>query len=329
MTYCYNVSGNLTGPNGRDSDGHSPMYREYVMHLPHRPLRPLLTNPHSIFAPSTTKDIFFLQNCFACFKNAGWDTKSAHSATSQSKWKTYDFCHADQRNLFDLLSHLFVFMTKTNAQTSFDKMPSQATAVVAQYSDVFTSTPGVNRTTTSPTQTSRPGPGVNSIGETEWWDAPLTSGASLPTQYLSQLPANWPYTSHGLASSTASWALTQPDSSSTVAWVLADVSWFPRPLLNSESTLLDGWSHAFRYEIVTITSLPSLVPSITTSQIRGPFAPRITQESVLPKEPDSDAEIRASMASSSEAARSRLKTNSSVQGMMMAAPGAGRRRGWW
>jgi hypothetical protein len=50
---------------------------------------------------------------------------------------------------------------------------------------------------------------------------------------------------------------------------------------------------------------------------------------VLPKEPDSDAEIRASMASSSEAARSRLKTNSSVQGMMMVAPGAGRRRGWW
>jgi hypothetical protein len=225
-------------------------------------------------------------------------------------------------------------MTKTNAPASFDKMPPQVTAVVAAYRDVFTSTPGLNQPTTSPAQTSRPGlsssgasgasvPGAiatSAVARSASWNTSPTSRGSIPTQYLSQLPPNWPYTSHGLAHSTASWPLTQPDTSSTIAWVLADVSWFPRPLL-ARQNLLEHWSHALSYETVTVTTPPP--PSIVTSQMRSTFPTSITQGSVLPKEPDSDAEIRASMASASslEAARSRPGTKTLVQGMT-AAPGA-------
>jgi hypothetical protein len=260
-----------------------------------------------------------------CFTTAGYDTSSAGSAASQFIWKTYDFCHSARPNLYDLLSHLAIFMTNTNAPVSFDKMPPQVTAVVAAYRDVFTSTPGLNQPTTSPAQTSRPGlsssgasaPGAiatSAVARSASWNTSPTPRGSIPTQYLSQLPPNWPYTSHGLTHSTASWPLTQPDTSSTIAWVLAAVSWFPRPLL-ARQNLLEHWSHALSYETVTVTTPPP--PSIVTSQMRSTFPPSITQGSVLPKEPDSDAEIRASMAS----ARSRPGTKTLVQGMT-AAPDA-------
>jgi hypothetical protein len=71
--------------------------------------------------------------------------------------------------------------------------------------------------------------------------------------------------------------------------------------------LLDRWTHSFIYDtaIYTPPSPTSSQPSPISTEIpRSPFSPTITQSSVMPLEPDSDAEIRASMRSRSDAERS-------------------------
>jgi hypothetical protein len=78
--------------------------------------------------------------------------------------------------------------------------------------------------------------------------------------------------------------------------------------------LLEDWTHSFIYDTAIYTPPPSSTPSkITATSRTSPFSPTITQASVMPMEPDSDAEIRASMRSRSEAEKSQT-TEAAVLG---------------
>ena len=181
---------------------------------------------------------------------------------------------------------------------------------------------------------------------------PLSSGGTIPTEYLSQLPANWPYTEYGIArkaGKTTSWPLVAPNATTqTVAWVYHSVLWNPRPLFtpaaeksrsNGEeptlyNPLLKDWTHSFIYETITppasdvvststtqrspTISAPSGKPSTTA---KSGFLPTIAQSSVLSKDTDNDSEIRRSMLSSSSAMSSKTQAiGADVNPMPTAAP---------
>jgi hypothetical protein len=212
-------------------------------------------------------------------------------------------------------------MTVTNAPISIDNVPSQMTAVVVSLRDMFTPTPGMNQPTTTPNGTKRPGgPRPTSF----WWESTLTYGNLIPTEYLAQVPYNWPYTEYGIArkaGKTTSWPFVNPNATTkTVAWLYHEVLWNPRAFFTpkAEKTakrydpLLRGWSHDFVYKTITLapTTASSTYPTTTPAPALSnttPFSPTISQSSVLPKDPDSDGEIKLSMLSSSEAAKSRSK----------------------
>jgi hypothetical protein len=180
------------------------------------------------------------------------------------------------------------------------------TAVVASLTGKLIPSSGINAPTASNTQ--------------PWWQTPLTPGGPIPTEYLAQLPSNWPYTAYHIMHSAGpitSWPFVNPNATTqTVAWLYHFLLWNPRPLYTPKAhksssmynPLLDRWTHSFIYDTAIYTPPPSsssLIAPTPTDIRTSPFSPTIMQSSVMLLEPDSDGEIRASMRSMSDAERSK------------------------
>ncbi|EAT79724.1 hypothetical protein SNOG_12924 [Parastagonospora nodorum SN15] len=101
-------------------------------------------------------------------------------------------------------------------------MPVQITALVPSLRDEFMWIDGMNRATDGPAS--------------PWWQTVLSSDGPIPTEYLSQVPRDWPYTEYGVKRKiglVASWPFVHPNATSvTVAWLFygesrggGDVKW--------------------------------------------------------------------------------------------------------
>jgi hypothetical protein len=180
----------------------------------------------------------------------------------------------------------------------------------------------MNRPTTMPLFASRPTPAAS-----PWWESKLAYGDPIPTEYLGQLPANWPYHEFGArrkAGKITSWAFVNPNKTAkTVGWLYHSVVWNPRPLVATTQmqgpttkgydALLHGWKHEFLYETTTTKSSGPLVTTTTiattskmaslgfptTTSWKSAFRPTQTQLPPLSKEAD-PGDLRLSMATSSK-----------------------------
>jgi len=193
--------------------------------------------------------------CLACFENAGIDTSTPNTAAQDFIWKVHDFCHTDQPSLYDLLDHLLSFMAGLDAPTSLSNMPAQITALVPSLRDDFTWTDGMNRATDAPAN--------------PWWETVLSPDGPIPTEYLAQVPRDWPYTEYGVKRKygpVASWPFVRPNKSDqTVAWLFHQVVDNPRPVYTPADvkSRLNGsiwnpglrdWRRGFVYDTVTVTA---------------------------------------------------------------------------
>lgn len=275
--------------------------------------------------------------CMACFKQAGLDTNTQNSVSLDLSYKIDGFCHTNWPNLFDLLDHLLTFMLKAEAPPSIAELPIEITGLVPLLRTQFTWTSDMNRktsagdapamttiTTTTSTATS-PANATSRFNPTlPWLGSPLTPGAPIPTEYLAQVPLNWPYTAYGMLSRIgpiASFPLTHTSNSSqTIAWLYHSLLWNPRPLYTPPSALsqtdklyqplLDSWIRTATWAGATTTHPPPM--QSTKEAPRTPFDPTITQMALLRLEPDNAAESTfASLRSESEA---RTRTTSKQGG---------------
>lgn len=250
-------------------------------------------------------------------------------------WGIYNFCHADQPSLFYLLEQLLAWMKTFDAPAKIDAMPAQMTAVVGSLVQQFTFTSGMNQPRDGPvTYATVPGSPASL-----WWQSTLTANGPIPTEYLAQVPSNWPYTEYGIARRagiTTSWPFVNPNATTqTVAWLYHSMLWNPRPLFTPKASkaalngalynpLLYDWTHSFIYDTAPYaqasTTTPPVSGSASSTRTRTPISPTISQSSVMPKEADSNDEIRASMASKSAAEKS--KSVSKTAAAMMEVTGA-------
>ncbi|KAH7063909.1 hypothetical protein BKA63DRAFT_572785 [Paraphoma chrysanthemicola] len=239
-----------------------------------------------MYAHNTTSTIL---ECYTCIRQAGIDIDAANLPPAQFRQKTSDFCNSDQPNLFEELLALLYF-------TQHGRNPDEKGLVrplVSTITNFFTATPGMNRPTTTPT-------GVPTAIDRRWWESTLTQGGLIPTQYLAQLPSNWPYTAYAIrrtAGLMTSWPLTHLNTTSkTVAWVYHSVLWNPRPIYtlkaarSGNGTMYDpalaDWTHGFMYEAVTATAGGSTMAKISSpARVTGNrFVPAVTQSGLLPME---------------------------------------------
>ncbi|KAF1847594.1 uncharacterized protein K460DRAFT_61313 [Cucurbitaria berberidis CBS 394.84] len=218
-------------------------------------------------------------------------------------WKIHDFCNTAHPNLYDLLVRLLAFMKAASQPKTFSVIPPRLSAVTT-FANRFMPTPGMNSPSTVPVGFTRPGGGSGS-GEgaaLSWWESTLSPGMPVPTEYLAQLPPNWPYTAYGVARQSGmvtSWALVQPNASSslqsTVAWVYHSVLWNPRPLFTPSDAiaaasgklynpLLEGWTHAFQdaqtAAVRAATTPAPLTQSPALLLTSGETGPRIESSSL-------------------------------------------------
>ncbi|KAF2634615.1 hypothetical protein P280DRAFT_554441 [Massarina eburnea CBS 473.64] len=127
------------------------------------------------------------------------------------------------------------------------RTPPQFNAVNQSIYEVLKLKPKFTRSITySSATTSRGLPSGSTGGATTSFTSTTSDEATsmvlLPTEYLTQLPSNWPYTEFGNMG-TATWTLTLPlNSSIPVAIVEAPLHWFPRPL-GVKRDLLAGYSY--------------------------------------------------------------------------------------
>jgi hypothetical protein len=288
---------------------------------------------HSVLSTdNTTSPNTSMKACLQCFTDAGLDTTFRYTPSMDFVWGIYNFCYSDEPSLFYLLEQLFTWMKIFDAPTKIDVMPAKITANVDGLASRFTFTSGMNEARGGAvTYISTPNQPTDSPASL-WWQTSLSSGGPIPTEYLAQVPKNWPYTEYGIArrKKTTSWPLVNPNATTkTVAWLYHEVLWNARPMFTPKASkaVLDGapyypalkdWTHSFKYETVPIapalTTTPPVPKSTMASGARTPVIPTILQSSVEPKSADSDAEIRASMASSKSLAE---KSKSSVAAMQV------------
>jgi hypothetical protein len=205
----------------------------------------------------------------------------------------------DIRNLATMRAKFTPTAGMNEPTSGAPSVPSTTTSpAVSTTSSMFTSMTPITTTHASTTPSSiapaatRRQPEPESDPNTPWWSSTLTSGGTIPTEYLAQLPSNWPYTEYGIArkvGKTTSWPLVNPNAtSSTVAWVYHELLWNPRPLFTPAAEKakkgemynpqLDGWKHDFLYETIT----PSVALPESTSSISGSgFRPSNSQSPVL------------------------------------------------
>ncbi|KAH7408699.1 hypothetical protein DE146DRAFT_752821 [Phaeosphaeria sp. MPI-PUGE-AT-0046c] len=301
---AYKASGKIIDPNQHDSHGHDQSrnsqdklckFYQYenlisVKPLEHRPMN-------------------FL-TCMACFKQAGLDTNTQDSVSLDLTYKIDGFCHTNWPNLFDLLDHLLTFMLKAKAPPSIAELPAEITGQVPLLRTKFTWTSDMNRKTSagdSPalipvTTTSTTSRGDSTSNPTlAWLGSPLTPGTPVPTEYLAQVPFNWPYTAYGMlyrAGAIASFPLTHTNNATqTVAWLYHSLRWNPRPLYTPPTArsqtstlyqpLLDSWVKEATWDTAQATS------SLHNRQShKTPFEPTITQKLVSSQGADTPAESR-------------------------------------
>jgi hypothetical protein len=231
--------------------------------------------------------------CFLCFQQTGIDFTATKHLEGQTLISEIDaFCHSKQPYLLDLFDRLLWFMRSLSAPERFENTPLPVTAVVASLTGKSTPSSGSNERTSS---------------STAWWQTPLPPGGPIPTEYLSQLPSNWPYTAYKImhsAGKTTSWPFVNPIATSqTVAWLYHSILYNPRPLYTPKehrtssmyNPLLTNWTHSFIYDTALTTSPPSSLSAISTTPRSSPFSPTITQSAVMPLGPYNDVEILASM----------------------------------
>lgn len=179
---------------------------------------------------TATKDP--IQLCLDCFANAGL-ARSNPNASIQKLLSLFNgFCNAKHPNLYLFLTGVLEFMQDTDEPGSFTGLPPKISAVTT-FAGVFTSVASMNQATSTPTVISRPTGGHGS-------SATVTSGLSIPTEYLSQVPKCWPYSEFGIGrmGETATWGLTDGHGK-TVGVVKHKVLWYPRPLWTGYSRLLE------------------------------------------------------------------------------------------
>ncbi|KAL6705462.1 hypothetical protein ACN47E_006727 [Coniothyrium glycines] len=171
--------------------------------------------------------------CFACFQQAGIDTTSAASATTQLKRKLFGLCNAagGDANTYDLLTYVLAWLRSVDGQNPRNPQLPAAMAAVTSFADRFTSFAGINEPTTTPPPASSPSPSPTSSALLP--QSTPSAHAAVAT-YLPQLPANWPYTAPAVArhaGQVASSALTLADADTrTVAWLCHSLLWNPRPV---------------------------------------------------------------------------------------------------
>jgi hypothetical protein len=223
------------------------------------------------------------------------DMNTDRSPAAQFVSKVSNFCNTKDPNLFDLAIKLRELMKAAVAPSAYDPYLVRMTSVVDQLQTKFTSTPGMNVPTTSinvpttgmnvPTTSINvpttgmivPTPSASQPtgnGARSWGQSTMTKGDTIPTEYLAQVPPNWPYTEYGImrkAGKTTSFPFVNPNATTqTVAWLYHQIHWNPRPLYtppaekakrndaNAHATLyqplLENWTHQFIYEMVPATS---------------------------------------------------------------------------
>jgi hypothetical protein len=294
-------------------------------------------NSTSVYGPYPTDRLPKPFLCTECLHQAGIDTTTSNGAFQTYLDKLWGFCHIPNPNMVDLLLSMMDWVAFAKLPETLSLLPDSIktlTALRAQLS----STSGMNVPTSvaivkptdgfgkfppakttgsmtmtqagatqfSVTATAMPRPRDNDPN-TPWWSSTLTSGDTIPTEYLAQLPSNWPYTEYGIArkaGKTTSWPLVNPNAtSSTVAWVYHELLWNPRPLYTPAAEKakkgkmynpgLEGWKHDFLYD--TITPSVTLPDSTSTSSVSD-FRPSNSQGSVLSADAARAAALSASMA---------------------------------
>jgi hypothetical protein len=251
------------------------------------------------------------QQCFLCLHQAGIDIDNPRLTTMKLKWKIHDFCNTQSPNLYDLLVLFLAWLKASSEPENVTRLAG--IPAISTFADQWSSTSGMNVPTTTPPLVSRPSQtGMETkIGH----DA-------IPTEYLQQLPSNWPYTAYGIArkaGATTSFPLTNPENAEeTVAWIYHEIRWNPRPLYTPPTKrnvpmyqpLLEGWTPSFldvgtstqkatsavvvaassSSEVVplsnTITPTPELSFTSITQSSDVPIRPTRSQDPVLPKAPD-------------------------------------------
>lgn len=212
-----------------------------------------------------------LLNCINCMTAASVDITNPNLPTMQLKWKVHDFCNTAQPSLADMFIKLRDWASSTGITRQY---ASSIGLVIEAVPAKFTATPGMNAPTTIPSTMTRPRPNPTRTDGLQWWQSTLTFNALIPTEYLAQIPSNWPYTEYGImrkAGKTTSWPFVNPNATtSTVAWLYASVLWNPRPLVTPAAKKgdggddgngkgkgmwqpgLEGWVPGFIYEIETV-----------------------------------------------------------------------------
>ncbi|KAF2845518.1 hypothetical protein T440DRAFT_522538 [Plenodomus tracheiphilus IPT5] len=224
--------------------------------------------------PQPSDPSYAITDCLLCMQQAGvniWNTKLP---TQQMRAKIVDFCSSTTPSFRDMIGGVLAWMGHVT--------PPAGVGLPAKMS-LLTLGPTESTTAIAPTQ------GGDLVTGTPWWQVSLTLGAAIPTEYLAQLPMNWPYTSYGVirhAGQTTSFALTNPTATGepqTVAWVYHSLLWNPRPLyaplsLQSRTVtssngrvaslyqpLLANWTHGFLAVATTATAVATVTTSTALS----------------------------------------------------------------
>lgn len=205
-------------------------------------------------------------------RQAGIEVDKNSEPSLQMRYKIHNFCNTPVPNLYDLLALFLVWLKSTDEpvdnNTQLGNIPS-----ISTLADRFTKT-DVNQASTTVASSAQ-------NTETSSPESTLTSGDMIPTQYLQQLPKNWPYTSYGAArkaDQTTLFPLTNPNSTSqTVAWLFHEMMWNPRPLFTPPSARgemyqpgLQDWTPAFSNgAALTAISSNSATPDISTTNFES------------------------------------------------------------
>lgn len=211
-----------------------------------------------------------MMQCYECLEQAGVDIEDINQPSRQLEWKIHDFCNTATPNLYDLLFSFLVWLRSTNVPVDHDNGLGRVSAILT-LSSRFRSTSGMNQATGIVSLlTSVPG---------GWSPSTRTSGDAIPTQYLQQLPKNWPYTAYGVARKAdqiTSFPLTDPSSTGvTTAWLYYKIAWNPRPLFTPAIAGNGMYQPALQDWVPSLLDATSpMLPTLTSTVI--PITPLIT-----------------------------------------------------
>ncbi|KAH9866505.1 hypothetical protein J1614_008195, partial [Plenodomus biglobosus] len=169
-----------------------------------------------------------ITNCLLCMQQAGVNIWSPKLPTQQMHYKIIDFCSSARPNFINMSMSVLPWIQHIKPPDSIG-LPPKMSLLLSTIAQQFTETLKSTTTVVAP-------PGSTDV-PLSWWQSSLAAIAAIPSEYLAQLPLNWPYTRYavarrGLREQTTSYALTNPNATKaeTVAWVYASLLWNPRSL---------------------------------------------------------------------------------------------------